>query len=117
MPEKGPIRRFLSERKTIVLDEPLVKKLGGNPGSPVLLEYNGELIGLKEAKRREWTAKGYSPSLQDMALTLAEEWADRMSSFVVGVIKEPEYRARAYRELYKTGLDEVAERWITAMGK
>lgn len=110
--ESGPIRKILSERKTIILDEPLIKRIGLTGQA---LEYDSELAQLRNAKMREWTAKGYSPKLQSMAFELAGEWADRMSDWMLRIIEEPNLKRKAYTALYKEGLDMVAERWIQSM--
>lgn len=107
-------RRILSERRTIILDRPLIKRIGLTGQA---LEYDSELTRLREAKRAEWTARGYSPKLQSMAFELADDWADRMSDWMLRVIEEPELKRKAYTALYKEGLDTVAERWIRSMSE
>lgn len=107
MNSKGPVRKLLGQRRTIFLDEPLINRLGSTP-----VAGNTDLQEIKEAKQREWTSRGYSPKLQEKALKLAKQWTDRMSSFVVRVVQEPQLKDKAYRKLYKSALDDVAEHWI-----
>ena len=67
---------------------------------------------MKEEKRKEWRAKGYSEKLINMATELAQEWAFRMSE----VFAPPEMREVAVRHNLPKGL-EVADRWITRFGE
>lgn len=109
MNSKGPVRKLLGQRRTILLDKPLINRLGAAPAVS-----NNQLQEIKEAKQREWTSRGYSLKLQEKAFKLAKQWTDRMSSFVVRVVQEPQLKDKAYRELYKSALDDVAEHWITS---
>jgi len=111
--KKKPLRSFLSKRPTILLEKPLVEKLNLDP--PQVIGVRGIDAGLeamKEAKRREWRAKGYSEKLISMALELAEDWTYRMSE----VFAPPELREAAVRYNFPKGL-EVASRWIEVMGE
>jgi len=62
--KRKPIRDFLSKRPTIILKEPLVEKLTLNPQVVGVRGVDAELERLKESKRAEWRAKGYSESHQ-----------------------------------------------------
>jgi len=82
---------------------------------PIIIEYDAELERMRDAKRREWLARGYPEKLVDMAIMLAEEYADRYTAWIIRTIEEPELRAKTYRTFFKYGLDTVAENWIRTM--
>ena len=73
---------------------------------------DASLEKMKEEKKREWRARGYSESLISMATDLAQEWAYRMSE----VFAPPELREAAIRYNLPKGL-EVADRWIKTIGE
>ena len=107
-----PIIDFLKTRPTVLLEESLVKKLGLNAQVVGVRGIDAELERLKEAKKAEWRARGYSEGLINMATELAQDWAYRMSE----VFAPPELREAAVRYNLPKGL-EVADRWITAIGE
>jgi len=110
-----PIVDFLKRRPTVLLEETLVKKLGLDAMRAQVIGVRGvdaELESLKEAKRAEWRAMGYSESLINMATELAQDWTYRMSE----VFAPPELREAAVRYNLPKGL-EVADRWIRAIGE
>ncbi|MEM2338586.1 MAG: hypothetical protein QXW83_00115 [Nitrososphaerales archaeon] len=89
---------------------------GHGSHSPVILEYDKEIEAMTEAKKREWmTRYPDRPGLVRMALSLAENYADRYSDWIVRTMRDPELRAKAYREFYRIGLETVAEEWIKKM--
>ena len=70
---------------------------------------------LERKKREEWTAKGYSPHLQDMAIELAHDYVTGISGWISTITKMP--REEVERKLYDYALNVVAERWIETMSK
>jgi len=118
----------LSKRPTIFLKKPFIASFVETktfqevvyiPGvkGPV----NSEISQMIESKKKEWTDRGISPTLQNMAIELAISWAERMSGYHSRVIKETgislsdENKVRLYKVLLKEGLDTVAEHWIKRM--
>jgi len=110
--KKKPIREFLGKRPTIILEKPLVLKLNLNPQVVGVRGVDASLERMKEEKRAEWRARGYSESLINMATELAQDWTYRMSE----VFAPPELREAAIRYNLPKGL-EVANRWIEAIGE
>ena len=83
--------------------------------NPQTMFKNSVWEAMERQKRAEWTAKGYSPHLQNMAIDLAHSYAAGISpwvSSISGVSKE-----EIERKLYSYGLDTVAESWIQKMSK
>jgi len=108
--KRKPLREFLKDRPTLILEEPLVRKFNLDP-----IGVRGIDSSLEELKRKkidEWRSKGYSEHLISMALELADEWAYKMSE----VFAPPEIREAAVRYNYPKAL-EVADRWIRVMGE
>lgn len=83
-----------------------------NPGIIGVRGVDAGLEMMKEKKRNEWRAQGYSESLINKALELAQEWTYKMSE----AFAPPEMREAAIRHNLPKGL-EVADRWITAIGE
>jgi len=102
----------LKRRKTFVLERPLVETLGLNPQVIGVRGVDASLEAMKDEKKREWRAKGYSEKLINMATELAQEWAYKMSE----VFAPPEMREAAVRYNLPKGL-EVADAWITKLGE
>ena len=119
-----PIRKILSERKTIILKEPILKTLGIDPLlGPVTHELvDSEFNRMIEEKKREWVARGVPERLANMAADLASSWAERITGWHIrhleGVLPHDEL-VRIERSLLsrflREGLDKVAEEWIRAM--
>ena len=106
-----PVRRFLRERETIVPRKKLVDIFGHQV---TRLDVDTRLESLRESKRREWLAKGYSPALVDKALDLADEWPTALAeSFLPGM---PEAQRKMVELNYPKAL-ATAERWIVEMAK
>jgi len=114
----------LKNRRTIFLGKPLVSYLtqlyvGGTVGY-----VDSESEALIEAKRREWTARGVSKNLQDMAVELAREWTESMARFYASVLEDvipgedvKHVSERIAKRLLRKALDEVAENWIAKMSE
>ena len=86
----GPIRRFLGQ----AFD-------------------NTDLEALREAKRTEWRAKGYSEDLINMALDLADKWSKSMAS-----TWSPPGRTDIYDAILKNSYPKALENattWIEKM--
>ena len=110
-----PIRRFLRERETIVPRKKLVDLIETRSSHQVTrLDVDTRLESLRESKRREWLARGYSPALVDKALDLADEWPAALAeSFLPGM---PEAQRKMVELNYPKAL-ATAERWIVEMAK
>jgi len=104
--EEGPIRRWLRDR------EPLLKRFGQPPA--IYPPVDRELEAMREAKKREWKARGYPEALVEKALLLANGWISSLAdAFGAG---KPEVREAIIRGSYDKAL-AVAENWIVAMMK
>lgn len=101
-------RRRLEGRKTFVLDKPLITKV---KFSPQVYGVNADLEAMKESKRSEWIAKGYSEKLINMAFDLADEWTIAMTK----AFAPPELKEAVTRHIYPKSL-QVADRWLGKMG-
>lgn len=104
----GPVRRWLAQRETLIKRPKFFK----DPHSIIGVRgIDAKLETMKDEKRKEWRARGYSEGLIDKAMDLAQEWAYKMSE----VFTPPELREAAVIHNLPKGL-EVADRWITALG-
>jgi len=70
---------------------------------------------MREAKRREWRAKGYPEGLIDHALMLADGWVSSMAA-TWAPPERPDIREAIIRNAYPKALS-VGEAWIVAMMK
>jgi hypothetical protein len=107
--EDGPLRRLLYQRQPIIPRRRLLDLLQGQVG---VRGVDSGLESLKEAKKREWRAKGYSESLIRMADDLATEWSVSMSE----AFAPPELREAAIKYNFPKGLS-VADAWIVKIGE
>jgi len=108
-----PIRDFLAKRPTLILKEPIVRRLGLASPSPRILEVmeiDAEIKRMLEEKKKEWKTIGASPRLIEMAEDLAEDWAWSMAA----AFAPPELRTAVAKHAFPKGL-EVATRWVRAM--
>ena len=118
--EEKPLRKLLSERKTLILDEPLVKKFGLYPSlSSEFVEVLGvdsEIRAMEEDLRRTLEAEGHPPGRTRMALELAADWTMKMAQAFVPpeMLEDPEVKKRIIKHLYPKA-KEVALRWARAM--
>jgi len=106
--EEGPLRHWLRER------EPLLKSLR-SPQIAIYPPVDRELEAMRDAKKREWKAKGYPEGLVEKALMLADRWV----SSIAEAFAPPErrdIREAIIRGSYDKALS-VAEAWIIAMMK
>jgi len=106
--EEGPIRRWLRER------EPLLKRLR-SPQVAIYPPVDRELEMMREAKKREWKAKGYPEGLVEKALVLADRWVSSMAE-AFAPPERRDVREAIIRGSYPKAL-EVGEAWIIAMMK
>jgi len=100
--ENGPIRRLL--RGDRILPRLLPQGVRGIDSS---------LESMKEAKRREWSSRGYSPGLIDKATRLADEWSSSMAR-----TWSPPGRPDVYEAILKTSYPkalETADKWISVL--
>jgi len=101
--EEGPVRRWLRERKPFLQRQAAIYP-------PV----DRELDEKREAKRREWKARGYPDALIEKALLLADGWISSLAdTFGAG---DPKVREVIIRGSYDKALS-VGENWIIAMLK
>lgn len=112
-----PVRRFLRGRETVIPRKKLVDILEGSPRSSrqvTRLDVDTRLESLRESKRREWLAKGYSPALVEKGLSLADEWPVALAeSFLPGM---PEAQRKLVELNYPKAL-ATAERWVEEMAR
>lgn len=100
------IRKMLKERR--FLKHGLFSQVAIYP--PV----DRELEAKREAKKREWKAKGYPDGLIEHALLLADGWISSLAdTFGAG---DPKVREAIIRGSYDKALS-VGENWIVAMLK
>jgi len=103
MSMEGPLRRWLRERRPLLKGQTAIYP-------PV----DRELEAKREAKKREWKAKGYPDGLIEHALVLADGWISSLAdTFSAG---KPEVREAIIRGSYDKALS-VGENWIQAMMK
>jgi len=105
--EEGPLRKLLRERG-------LLKRLG-SPQIAIYPPVDRELEAMREAKKREWKARGYPDALIEKALLLADGWVSSMA----GTWAPPgrlDIREAIVRNAYPRAL-EVGQAWIVAMMK
>jgi len=79
-----------------------------------------EIEKLIRAKKEEWVRRGISPEMQTTAEILVREWAESMTRYHTGILSRvlpPEeverLRPKIMKELVKTGLNTLAERWLS----
>jgi len=104
--EEGPIRKILRERG-------LLKRW--SPEVAIYPPVDRELEAMREAKKREWKAKGYPEGLVDKALMLADRWVSSMAE-AFAPPERRDVREAIIRGSYPKAL-EVGEAWIVAMMK
>jgi len=85
------------------------KEKGVDP--PQLIDARFET--LRERKKAEWEAKGYSPGLIEKALLWANEWAQGIARRFV---RPPELATRVAESIYPEAL-ELSQRYIEAFAK
>jgi len=108
--KEGPIRRFLAERETLIPR----KKLFHHSPQVTPLKIDRKLESMREAKKSEWLAKGYSPALVEKALKLADTWGWGMAKGLLPGM--PEAQEVLVRSTYPKAL-ETAEHWLETMAK
>jgi len=95
---------------------PLKRPLKGSSSSPEVPYFKDRTWEeLEMKKRKEWTARGYSESLQRMAIELAHDYAVGISGWIATITTMP--REEVEKKLYEYSLETVAEKWITEMAK
>jgi len=109
--EEGPLRRFLREWKPIIPR----RKIFEGEVTAIYPPTDRVLESMREAKRREWLAKGYPEGLVDKALLLADRWVSSMAS-AFAPPERMDIRQEIIRASYPKAL-EVAEHWIQEMIK
>jgi hypothetical protein len=100
--QDGPLRRLLRGER--ILPKLLPQGVRGIDSS---------LEAMKEAKKREWSSRGYPPGLIDKATRMADEWA-----FSMARTWSPPGRPDVYEAILKTSYPkalETADRWIGIM--
>jgi len=109
--EEGPLRRFLREWKPILPR----KKLFEGEKTAIYPPTDKVLESMREAKKREWLAKGYPEGLVEKALLLADRWVSEMAEAFA-----PPGRMDIRQEIIKASYPkalEVAEKWLKAMSE
>jgi len=109
--EEGPLRKFLREWKPILPR----KKLFEGQKTAIFPPTDRVLESMREEKRREWLAKGYSEALVEKALLLADRWVSEMAE-AFAPPERMDIRQEIIRSSYPKAL-EVAEHWLEAMSK
>jgi len=105
--EEGPLRKLLRERG-------LLKRLR-DPQIAIYPPVDRELEAMRDAKKREWKAKGYPEGMVDKALVLADRWVSSMAE-AFAPPERRDVREAIIRGSYPKAL-EVGEAWIVAMMK
>jgi len=105
--EEGPLRKLLRERG-------LLKRLG-SPQVAIYPPVDRELEAMREAKKREWKAKGYPEGLVEKALMLSDGWVSSLAA-TWAPPDRPDIREAIIRNAYPKALS-VGEAWIVAMMK
>ena len=109
---RRPLRDLLGNRPTLILEEPLVKRLGVDP---LIVPSTGEAVDtsidvVKREKIEEWRAKGVPEGMSKFAVKLAEEYAQGMAEFMLP--GEPDMQKAVLPTLFKSSLKKVSEPWI-----
>jgi hypothetical protein len=94
-------------------DGPLRRLLRGERILPQVHGVDSGLEAMKEAKRREWSSRGYPPGLIDKATRLADEWSSSMAR-----TWSPPGRPDVYEAILKTSYPralDAADKWITVL--
>ena len=110
------VRERLRDRPRVVLKEPLLKQdlfEGGLFGKSLLGSVHGvdgALDSMVQEKRKEWEARGYTPNQINMAVKLAEEWANSMSD----AFAPPSQKEASMRQTLPKGL-AVADKWLRGL--
>lgn len=108
--EEGPIRKLIREWKPILPREKFFgEKTAIYPPTDSMIE------SMREAKKREWLAKGYPEGLVEKALLLADRWVSELAA-TYAPPDRPDIREAIIRHAYPMALS-VGERWIEAMMK
>jgi len=84
-----------------------IKEKGIDPPQVVM---DSRFEPLREKKKAEWLAKGYSPGLVEKALLWAEDWSRGIAKRFV---KDPGIAAVVAESIYPEAL-EMSEKWIKA---
>jgi len=108
--EEGPIRKRLREKgflKRGLLSSPQEVKFP--------FEIDRELEAMREAKKREWKAKGYPEGLVEKALMLSDGWVSSLAA-TWAPPDRPDIREAIIRNAYPKALS-VGEAWIIAMSR
>ncbi len=77
---------------------------------------DSEVDNLKQKKRAEWQAKGYSSDLIEQGLKWAEEWTLGLPGVKVARQVSPEVGREVFRIIYSSSLP-IADRWMEVMSK
>lgn len=89
-----------------------IHRIKESPPQVTRLAVDKVLESKREAKKREWAARGYSPFLIEKGLLLADEWvASLAEAWAPGM---PEIQKIIVEKNYDRALD-VADRWLKAM--
>lgn len=96
--EDGPLRRLLRGERILFQG---------------VRSIDSGLEAMKEAKRREWSSRGYPPGLIDKASRMTDEWATSMARTWSPPGRPDVYEA-ILRNSYPRAL-EAADRWISVL--
>jgi len=103
--KEGPLRKLLRERGLLKRSSQIA----------IYPSVDRDLEAMREAKKREWKAKGYPEGLVEKALLLANGWVSSMAATWAPPGRS-DVREAIIRHAYPRGL-EVGEAWIVAMMK
>jgi hypothetical protein len=99
------MRERLKKRTTFLLRKPLLA--GSNPADQ---KVDSDVDALIEAKKKEWRAAGYTENQANMAINLAREWANSMTT----AFAPPELRSAVFKHNLEKGFT-VAEHWLRGL--
>jgi hypothetical protein len=102
------IKNRVRNRPRFLLDKPLLNF--DRPFFGAVHGVNGDLDSMVAAKRNEWEGRGYTPHQVDMAVKMAEDWANSMSN----AFAPPQMKQESMHHTLPQGLD-VADRWLRGL--
>lgn len=82
-----------------------------NRGEDPQVHINGRFESIREKKKNEWIAKGYSPGLIEKAFKWADEW---VRGIVNRFVRDPLLANQIAVQLYPEALD-MSENWIKSI--
>jgi len=108
------VRDWFEKRKTIILKEPLIARLGSSHSIRIDREVDSDIERMRVEKVREWRARGYPEHLIDMALRLSQEWVISMAKAFAPTMTE--VQSAIIKATFPKAL-QVGQKWLEAIIK